>query len=331
MALAELRGTADFPTPPGALVRVISASDGVRLRLALWAPAAADPAKGAVLVIGGRAEFIERYSEVVAELLARGFHVAAFDWRGQGGSDRLTGDPRKGHVRRFADYRRDLTAALAAVTAHWPGPLAILAHSMGAALCLEAARSDDLPVQRLVALAPMVDLAMVEQPALARAAAWLLDGLFMGASYIPLGGETPIATRPFEGNRLTTDRARYARNAQLSAARPELAIGDPTVRWTHEAFRFMARLADPAAALDVRTPTLVIAAGADPIVSTPAVERFAARLKTGLALVLPGAKHEILHEADAIRAQFWAAFDAFVPGSLAAPPGSETDSRVEQR
>jgi lysophospholipase len=31
--------------------------------------------------------------------------------------------------------------------------------------------------------------------------------------------------------------------------------------------------------------------------------------------VIPGARHEILMERDAIRAQFWAAFDAFIPGS----------------
>jgi lysophospholipase len=31
--------------------------------------------------------------------------------------------------------------------------------------------------------------------------------------------------------------------------------------------------------------------------------------------VIPGARHEILMERDAIREQFWAAFDAFIPGS----------------
>ena len=67
--------------------------------------------------------------------------------------------------------------------------------------------------------------------------------------------------------------------------------------------------------LNILTPVLVIAAGADDIVSTPAVERFALRLKAGSAITLPGARHEILMENDALRSQFWAAFDAFVPGS----------------
>ncbi|EHP90154.1 alpha/beta hydrolase, partial [Methylorubrum extorquens] len=66
----------------------------------------------------------------------------------------------------------------------------------------------------------------------------------------------------------------------------------------------------------IRTPCLIVAAGADPVCSTPAVERFAARLKTGHLIVLPGARHEILTECDAVRADFWAAFDAFIPGHL---------------
>jgi lysophospholipase len=142
----------------------------------------------------------------------------------------------------------------------------------------------------------------------------LMFWLGLGKAFVPGGGDTAIATKPFEGNRLTADPVRYARNSALSAQARHLSIGDPTIAWVRTAFRLMARLNAPSAALDVHVPTLVIAAGRDPVVSTPAIERFAARLKTGSALVLPTARHEILMETDDIRAQFWAAFDAFIPG-----------------
>ncbi len=316
-AAAELFGTPEFPVPSQAQVMVVEARDGVRLRSARWRPTTRKGPKGSVLVLGGRAEFIERYSEVIAELRRRGFHVAALDWRGQGGSDRLLRNPGKGHVRRFDDYLLDLDAAFSEVMVKLPKPWFVLAHSMGAAICLEAARHGRLPAARLVALAPMLALTLVCRPRAVRFAAFILDSLLLGRAYVPAGGEKPLATRPFAGNRLTSDLERYSRNAALSGARPALAIGDPTIRWVREAYRFMDRLSHPAAPLDVRVPTLVIAAGADPVVSTPAIERFAARLKTGLALVLPGARHEILNEADDIRASFWAAFDAFVPGGEA--------------
>ena len=124
-----------------------------------------------------------------------------------------------------------------------------------------------------------------------------------------------ISTKPFKGNRLTSDPVRYARNAHAAQAIGDGAIGAPTVAWLDAAFRFMKRFADPRYALKIRLPTLIVAAGADPVCSTPATERFAARLKAGHAIVIPGARHEILMERDAIREQFWAAFDAFIPGT----------------
>jgi lysophospholipase len=65
----------------------------------------------------------------------------------------------------------------------------------------------------------------------------------------------------------------------------------------------------------MRVPVLMLAASDDRIVSSLAIEEMATRLKVGAQLVLRGARHEILQERDVIRQQFWAAFDAFVPGA----------------
>ncbi len=119
---------------------------------------------------------------------------------------------------------------------------------------------------------------------------------------------------------------RYARNAAAAFAVGAGAIGDPTIGWLAAAFRAMRRFEDPRYPLGIRVPVLVVAAGADPVCSTPAVERFAARLAAGHTITLRGARHEILMEQDAIREQFWAAFDAFVPGT--ATPALDSASRA---
>ena len=49
--------------------------------------------------------------------------------------------------------------------------------------------------------------------------------------------------------------------------------------------------------------------------STPAIEDFAVELKVGSVILMPGSKHEILMENDAIRQRFWAAFDAYMEGT----------------
>ena len=58
-----------------------------------------------------------------------------------------------------------------------------------------------------------------------------------------------------------------------------------------------------------------MAAGRDEVVSTPAIEAFGTICWRGRHLIVAGAKHEILQEQDHYRAQFWAAFDAFIPGT----------------
>ena len=64
----------------------------------------------------------------------------------------------------------------------------------------------------------------------------------------------------------------------------------------------------------VRVPVLMLAASDDQMVPSKAIEDLAIRLRAGSQIVLRGSRHEILQERDTIREQFWAAFDAFVPG-----------------
>jgi lysophospholipase len=61
---------------------------------------------------------------------------------------------------------------------------------------------------------------------------------------------------------------------------------------------------------------LICGAGRDRIVRVEAERDFAKRLPHGTYLELADAEHEILMEADAIRARFWGAFDAFVDLSI---------------
>ena len=60
------------------------------MRYARWRSALKER-HGTVCIFPGRSEFIEKYFEVVGELRRRGFAVAVLDWRGQGGSGRLSG------------------------------------------------------------------------------------------------------------------------------------------------------------------------------------------------------------------------------------------------
>ena len=125
------------PVPDNAVAGSIKTPDGVTLRFARFAPPAGR--KGTVVVLQGRAEYIEKYFETVRDLRARGFAVATFDWRGQGLSDRALSDRHKGYVRNFSEYATDLDAIMEQVVLpDCPPPIFALGHSMGAAIGIRA-------------------------------------------------------------------------------------------------------------------------------------------------------------------------------------------------
>ncbi|RZK81635.1 MAG: alpha/beta hydrolase, partial [Methylobacterium sp.] len=182
--LLTLRGTPDNPVPPGGTLIAVGTRDDCTLRAAYW-QATTRTCRGTVCLLQGRAEFIEKYYETIHDLRARGFAVVAFDWRGQGESDRRADDPHKGHVGRFDDYRLDLRAVAETVLVPlMPEPHVGLAHSMGGCVALIGALDGWLPFRRLVTVAPMLSIRMVRWPAGAAFLSRFLHRIGLGDRYI---------------------------------------------------------------------------------------------------------------------------------------------------
>ena len=302
------------PVPEGAVTGSLKTSDGVTLRFARWHPPPGR--KGTVCLFQGRAEAIEKYFETVRELRNRGFAVATVDWRGQGGSERALADPLKGHVGDFSEYERDVEALMNdVVLPDCPPPIFALAHSTGATVLMRIARQGTRWFDRIVLTAPLIRLTGSRGSMAAKVAVRAMRWMGMGSAYVPGGSAVNIATGPYVNNSATTDPVRYARTRAVLEAAPELGIGSPTVSWLNAAYRAMGEIADPSYPAKIRQPLMMIAAGRDEVVSTAAIEDVAIRLRAGSHLIIAGARHEIMMEQDRYRAQFWAAFDAFVPGT----------------
>jgi lysophospholipase len=236
------------------------------------------------------------------------------DWRGQGHSSRRLRDPRKGYVRDFSDFEIDVeTFVQQVVLPDCPPPYFALAHSMGGAVMLRVAHSGKRWFDRMVLSAPMIDLPGRATSFPARALLRIMRLAGQGGRYVP--GGTDTLTQPFVNNPFTSDPVRYARNTAILEEDPTLGIGSPTVAWADTAFRAMHGFRAANYPLEIRQPILMLAASNDAVVSTAAIEEFAYHLRAGSHLVIAGSKHEILQEQDRYRAQFWAAFDAFVPGT----------------
>ncbi|HEX5957122.1 MAG TPA: alpha/beta hydrolase, partial [Hyphomicrobiaceae bacterium] len=272
--------------------------------------------RGTVCLFQGRGEPIEKYFEVVADLRRRGFSVATLDWRGQGGSERLTFNPRKGHVRSFADYDRDLAAFMTEIVLpDFQPPFIALAHSMGGNILLRNAIRSDSWFDRIVLSAPMIAISPTQlryPPPLPRAYAEVMCALGLGRMYAPGGSDASAELEPFEGNCLTSDPERYARNRMIVEAAPQLAVGGPTIKWLRSALRSIAALTARDFPSQIKVPLLLFAAGMDRVVSTTHIEELGLRLKLGAHVLIPQSRHEILQETDEVRKDFWAAFDSYL-------------------
>lgn len=309
-----LVSTPKNPVPLGATTGYLDVRKGIKVRYASW-QSALQQRGGTVCIFPGRNEYIEKYFEVVGELRRRGFAVATLDWRGQGGSTRLTRGSSRGHVRSFLDYEDDIHHFMKGVVLpDCPMPYYALAHSMSAPILFNAATKRGCWFHRLIMTGPMVKLARLPMPQdVCAGFATGLSWLGLGKQAVP-GDPSAWTSKVFEGNPLTSDRERFYRNVDVLEAAPGLAAGPPTIGWLRAAFEAMAQLENEKYAPKIRVPSLLIVAGDDRIVDNKAIEALSSRLRAGTQIVLRGARHEILQERDAIREQFWAAFDAFAPG-----------------
>lgn len=284
------------------------ASGATRLRYAWWK--ALRPPRGTVLVLPGRVEFIEKYAtEVVGDLLERGFAVIAFDWRGQGLSDRQLADRNKGHIDRFETYISDLRLFLdTVVAAEAPTPILVLAHSMGGHLFLRSlSLHGSAPFAAGVVTAPMTSLT---QQALLRNVLLLTPSLqSVDRRYLYGTGPFDAARYPFDGNVLTHDRRRFGFTAQWFAADPRLSLGGPTIGWCRQALRSIAAGLAPGGLERVDLPLLLVSAAKDRLVNPASHGPVVARLRHGRLVTIDGARHEVMMETDDRRRQFWGAFD----------------------
>ena len=253
------------------------------------------------------------------DLRARGFAVAALDWRGQGLSDRALGDRHKGYVRDFSEYDIDLeTFMREIVLPDCPPPMFALGHSTGATVLIRAAYRGHRWFDRMVLTAPLIALVRSRRRRRPRGSSCARCGSTgFGGMYVPGGEAGVMETRPFAGNILDVrSRALCAQRRGARGGARARRSARPTVAWVDAAFRAMRTMQERGYPARIRQPMLIVAGRLRRCGVECRDRGFRhACCATGSHLVVVGAQHELLMEQDRFRSQFWAAFDAFVPGT----------------
>lgn len=298
--------------PPGSAVTLWTAGDGWPLRRFDW-PVPEGARRGSLLLLNGRADMFEKYLEVFAHFHARGWAVTSFDWRGQGGSGRLSDDPHVGHIGDFSVWIADLAALAGQWGKATAGPHVIIGHSMGGHLLLRALAQDAVRPDAAVLVAPMLGFNSGLLPA------WL--GACIARAMCRLGDPARAAWRnsekpgacPSDRQRTLTHSLDRYEDELYWWEQDGLKLGPPSWKWMDAAYRSAAMLDAPDMLERIATPLLLLAAERDALVSIGAIRRAVRRI-AGSRLHVYGdeSAHEILREADPVRRDALARIDAFL-------------------
>jgi len=279
-------------------------ADGWPVRAFRWPQPDGRRPCGQLLFLTGRADFAEKYLETLAHWHARGWEVAGFDWRGQGGS-------------RQAEYDLpDLTAMLAdlrAFAADWrgrqAGPSVAIGHSMGGYLLLRWLAEGASEVDAAVLVAPMLGLnSRPLPPGIARGVAAVARWIGLGNRPLVGAGAAAIGRQA----RLTGDADRYADEQAWIARMLEYTVEPPRWNWIADAYAGIAQFARPGILEAITVPMLLVGTVQDRLVDPEAIRRAAARLPHAELELRTDGAHELLREGDPVRNAVLARIDGFL-------------------
>jgi lysophospholipase len=236
-------------------------------------------AKAALLLCHGYGEHGGRYRRVVQRWAKKGLACGVLDLRGHGWSGGA-----RGHCDRFSDFHDDVDDLLAVMREHVSDiPLFGFGHSFGGLIVTTHALSRPSIYKGLVLSSPFFGFHDAVASGAKKALGEVASRLYPGLAF-PTG---------LNGSMVTHDETL----ARLYDHDP-LVNKNATARWFTETDAAQKDLL--ARAGQLRIPVLVMAAGADRVVSTPAAravfERFSSSDKTWDERV--GLYHEILNEPD---------------------------------
>jgi len=226
----QLIETKSYAAPSGYEVDVIEVEENLELRTAVW-QGSGEKVKGTIVIFNGFTEFIEKYYETIGDFKKLGWHVVAFDWRGQGLSSKLLLDKDKGYIKNFNQYLEDAHAVYFQRVKTMPQPHCLLGHSMGGHLALREIQTNPHRYAKAVLCAPMQSISGLKTPVLSKVATFFKI-LGFGQSYV-IGGKDGNPKKTHE--RLTSDIKRFKKWSSIFKKQPRLLMGSATWTWSKAA------------------------------------------------------------------------------------------------
>jgi lysophospholipase len=211
----------------------------------------------------------------------------------------MLSDRERGYVAWFDDYVEDTHRFITDVVRPEQPRVFMLAHSLGGGVAVQLLDSHPEDVQVLALSSPMLEINTGSYPG--PIAATLASGVCDatdGSAYAIGSGPWQEET-DFPGNTVTNSEPRFRWKVQQLKDDATIRLGGYSWRWICQALLGSSRAA--ATGRFSSTPTLLLQAGNDSIVSPGGQKKYCADAPRCTLSRFEGAKHELLQESDEVR------------------------------
>ncbi|MCB2092024.1 MAG: alpha/beta hydrolase [Alphaproteobacteria bacterium] len=282
----------------------LTARDGIKIRYGIF-PAEKET-KATILLVNGHREFIEKYSEFIESLQARGYTVYAYDHRGQGLSGRLLKNPLKSHNPDFGALVRDMHQIVEEIIKPQlkAGPLYLIGHSLGGQICLRHLHDFPASFDKAILLAPFLDLIIGPKPIAMMVKFYFKLLSFLGFSELFAPGQPRnrnMIDHDLTFSQLTHDRERYMWAEQAIDQNPGLFIGGVTYGWLAGVIKSFKIIHSPGYTDAIKIPVLVLLAEQEFVVNNETTLRIFKNAAHVEIETIAGTRHEMYREIDPIR------------------------------
>ncbi len=241
-----------------------------------WYPG--ESPRGALIIVHGAGEHIDRYQNLVSALENSGFALAGYDQRGHGRSE-----GQRGHINSWGDYRGDMREFIKKARQMFPNtPMFVLGHSLGSLIVLDYLIHDGHNLSGAVISGTSLD-PVDAAPPLQKFLAQVLSGIYPTFSMkVPLPGKS------------------LSRDPEVAKAYDEdpMVFWDRTARWGAESLKAIERI--EANADKISVPVLFIHGEKDPLVSVEGAQRYFDRVEhpDKTIRIYPENLHETYNDLD---------------------------------
>ena len=282
-----------------AILGAFQTSDGQTIRTAKWE--AKSKKRGTLFFLQGMGGFIEGYTDFAQKMNDLGFDVFTLDWRGQGGSSRITQKPSLLHIHSFDDYVRDLEGYFAQQK-EFARPVIVVGNSMGGHIALRYIYNHPNAVDGLIALSPMIDVNTNKYPYfLARALAKTFRSLG-GAEKFIFGFKSfdlDKCISSFDPDKYG-DRGKYISDCVFLNSHQNLATGGPSFSWLAAAFDSCDKIRDYDFASRILIPVLMVTVPKDHLVDADAQRELCAIMPKCRQILYQDGHHNLLKDRDEV-------------------------------